>query len=67
MSARDHGVRALSGLAAIAVAVLIGAGSAGQIVLFAFAAAVLATSAIGFRPLYRLIRFDSRGRRPLPH
>jgi DUF2892 family protein len=36
-------------------------------VLFVVAAVMLATSAIGFCPLYRLIRFDSRGHRPLPH
>ena len=37
------------------------------IVLFALAAVLLATSAVGFCPLYRLFRFDSRGHEPLPH
>jgi hypothetical protein len=67
MSSLDRGLRALVGLAAIVVAVAIDAGSAAAIVLFVVAAVLLATSAAGFCPLYRLIRFDSRGRRPLPH
>jgi hypothetical protein len=67
MSALDPSLRTLVALAAIGMAVAIGAGSAGAIALFVFAAVMLATSAIGFRPLYRLLRFDSRGHRPLPH
>ena len=67
MSGLDRGLRALAALAAIVVAVAIGAGSAAGIVLFALAAVLLATSAVGFCPLYRLIRFDSRGHKPLPH
>ena len=45
----------------------IGAGSVAGIVLFVIAAVLLATSAVGFCALYRLIRFDSRGHRPLTH
>jgi Inner membrane protein YgaP-like, transmembrane domain len=65
MNSLDRGLRALIGLAAIAVAIAIGAGSVAGIVPFAFAAVPLATSVVGFCPLYRLIRFDSRGHRPL--
>ena len=67
MSSLDRGLRTLVALAAIGVAVATGAGSVAAIVLFALAAVLLATSAAGFCPLYRLIRFDSRGHRPLPH
>jgi Inner membrane protein YgaP-like, transmembrane domain len=67
MSTLDRGLRALAGFAAIGAAVAIGAGSVGGIVLFAFAAVLLATGAVGFCPLYRLIRFDGHGQRPLPH
>jgi hypothetical protein len=52
---------------AIVLAVLVGAGSIGGIALFALAAIMLATGAVGFCPLYALFRFDTRGRRPLPH
>jgi hypothetical protein len=40
---------------AIIAAVLVGAGSIGGIVLFALAAIMLATSAVGFCPLYTLL------------
>jgi Inner membrane protein YgaP-like, transmembrane domain len=53
--------------AAIIVAVVVGAGSLAGIVLFALAAIMLATSAIGFCPLYKLLHLDTRGRTPLPH
>ncbi|HLY94017.1 MAG TPA: DUF2892 domain-containing protein [Gaiellaceae bacterium] len=63
--------RALRGVviapAAIAIAFVVGAGSAGAIVLFALAAVMLATSAVGFCPLYRLLHLDGRGRTLLPH
>jgi hypothetical protein len=49
------------------LAVLVGAGSLGGILLFALAAIMLATGAVGFCPLYALFRLDTRGRRPLPH
>jgi hypothetical protein len=67
MSSLDRGLRALVALVAIGVAVATGAGSVAGIALFALAAVLLATSAVGFCPLYRLIHFDSRGHRPLPH
>ena len=67
MSNLDRALRALVGVVAIVVAVAIGAGSVAGIVLFVIAAVLLATSAVGFCALYRLIRFDSRGHRPLTH
>ena len=67
MSSLDRGLRSLAALAAIGGAVAIGAGSVAALVLFAVAAVMLATSAVRFCPLYRLLRFDSRGHRPLPH
>ena len=64
----DRGLRALVvAPAAVIAAVLVGAGSIGGVVLFAFAAVMLATSAVGFCPLYRLLHIDMSGRRPLPH
>jgi len=53
--------------AAIVIAFVIGAGSVAGIVLFVLAAVMLATSAVGFCPLYRLLHLDSRRRSPLPH
>jgi Inner membrane protein YgaP-like, transmembrane domain len=67
MSTLDRSLRAVIALAAIAAGVVIGAGSPLGIVLFAVAAVMVATSAIGFCPLYALLHFDSRGHRPLPH
>jgi hypothetical protein len=59
VSSLDRWLRAPVGLAASGVAFAISAGSVDGIVLFAFAAVVLATSAACFWPLYRLARFDS--------
>jgi hypothetical protein len=67
MSSLDRGLRAPAALVAIGVSVAIGAGSVAGIVLFALAAVLLATSAVGFCPLYALLHIDSRGHRPLPH
>lgn len=67
MTTVDRGLRVLVALVAAGVAVAVGAGSLTGIVLFALAAVLLATSAVGFCPLYRLIGLDSRGRRPLSH
>ena len=64
----DRRVRAfLVAPVVIVVAFLVGAGSVAGIVLFAVAAIMLATSAIGFCPLYALLHIDSRGRKPLAH
>ena len=68
MSTLDRSLRSfLVAPAAIVIAFVVGAGSAGGSVLFALAAVMLATSAVGFCPLYRLLRIDSRGRTLLPH
>ena len=68
MSTLDRALRSVVvAPAAIVIAVVVGAGSAGGIVLFVLGAVMLATSAAGFCPLYRLLRIDSRGRTLLPH
>ena len=51
----------------VIVALLVGAGTTLGIVLLAIAAVMLATSAVSFCPLYSLLRFDTRGRKPLAH
>ena len=48
--------------AAIVVAGVVGAGSVAGIILFALAAVMLATSAVGFCPLYRVFRINTRPR-----
>ena len=53
--------------AAIIVAIVVGTGSIAGIALFALAAIMLATSAIGFCPLYKLLHINARGHTPLPH
>jgi hypothetical protein len=45
---------------AIVVAVVVGIGSVAGIVLLALAAVMLATSAVGFCPLYRALGIDTR-------
>ena len=68
MNTTDRALRAfLVAPAAIVVAFLVGAGSIVGILLFALAAIMLATSAVGFCPLYRLLHIDTRGRTLLPH
>jgi p-aminobenzoyl-glutamate transporter AbgT len=68
MNNLDRGLRAfVVAPAAVIAAVLVGAGSAAGVVLIALAAVMLATSAVGFCPLYRLLRIDASRRRPLPH
>jgi len=68
MNNLDRGLRAfVVAPAAVIVALLVGAGSAAGVVLIALAAVMLATSAVGFCPLYRLLHIDMSGRRPLPH
>jgi Protein of unknown function (DUF2892) len=68
MSTLDRGLRAfVVAPGAVVFAFVVGAGSMGGIVLFALAAIMLATSAVGFCPLYRLFHIDTRGRMPLPH
>jgi hypothetical protein len=68
MNNLDRGLRAfVVAPAAVIAAVLVGAGSVGGVVLFALAAVMLATSAVGFCPLYALLHINTSGRRPLPH
>jgi Protein of unknown function (DUF2892) len=43
------------------------AGSIAGIVLFALAAIMLGTSAIGFCPLHTLFHFETRKHTPVPH
>ena len=64
----DRGLRAfVVAPAAFIAAVLVGAGSVGGILLFALAGVMLATSAVGFCPLYVLLHINTSGRRPLVH
>jgi DUF2892 family protein len=68
MSTLDRGLRSfLVAPGAIVIAFVVGAGSVAGIALFALAAVMLGTSALGFCPLYKLLHVDGRGRRPLPH
>ena len=68
MSNLDRGLRAfLVAPIAIVVAFVVGAGSILGIVLLAIAAVMLATSAIGYCPLYTLLHLNTRGPKPLPH
>ncbi len=68
MNNSDRALRTfLLALAAIVVAFVVGAGTIAGIVLFALVAIMIATSAIGFCPLYKLLHLDTRGRTPLPH
>ncbi len=52
---------------AIVVAIVVGAGSVAGIVLLVLAALMLATSAVGFCPLYKLIGLDTRSFRKVRH
>jgi len=61
----DRGLRAfVVAPAAFIAAVLVGAGSVVGIPLFALAGVMLATSAVGFCPLYVLVHINTSGRRP---
>ncbi len=68
MSNLDRGLRAfVVAPAAVIAAVLVGAGSVGGILVLVLAAVMLATSAVGFCPLYTLLHINTNGRRPLAH
>ena len=68
MSNLDRGLRTfVVAPAAVIAAVLVGAGSVGGVLLFVLAAVMLATSAVGFCPLYTLLHVKTSGRRPLAH
>ena len=67
MSNLDRGLRAfVVAPAAVIAAVLVGAGSVGGILLFALAGVMLATSAVGFCPLYTLLHINRGGHTPQP-
>ena len=67
MSNFDRVIRAGIAVVALVVAILVGAGSVGGIVLLVVTALMGVTAAVGACPLYALFHFDSRGRRPLLH
>jgi fatty acid desaturase len=67
MSNLDRAIRAGIAVTALVVAIIIGAGSTGGILLLVVTALMAATAAVGFCPLYAIFHFDSRGQRPLPH
>jgi len=54
LSGLDRVVRLVVAVVAAVLAFVVGAGSAGGIVLFVVAAIMLWTAAVGFCPLYRL-------------
>lgn len=63
MGTPDRIVRAVVGVAAVVAGILAGASSVLGIVAFVVAAVLLSTAAVGFCPVYRLLRFDTLGRR----
>jgi hypothetical protein len=68
MNILDRRARAfLVAPAAIVIGILIGPGSIGAIVVYAIAAIMLATSALGYCPLYSVFGRGSHGQPPLPH
>jgi hypothetical protein len=68
MNNLDRGLRAFV-VAPLAIigAVLFGPGSVVGVLLFALAAVMLGTSAVGFCALYRLLHINTSGRMPQPH
>lgn len=68
MSNLDRGLRTLVVAPVLIVAaILLGAESVAGIVLFGLAAIMLATSAIGFCPLYALFHIATRRHLPIAH
>lgn len=63
----DRVVRALIAVAALIVALVVGAGYVAGIVLLVVTALMGVTAAVGYCPLYSALHLDSRGRKPLPH
>ncbi len=53
----------------VVVALLVGAGSLGGVVLLVLAGVMLATSSVSFCPLYAVLHLSTRGSKPnpLPH
>ena len=68
MNILDRRVRTfLVAPAAVVIGILVGPGSIGAIVLYAIAAIMLATSAVGYCPLYSVFGRGSHSQPPLPH
>ena len=66
MNSLDRRVRALLvAPAAVVIGILVGPGSAVAIVLYAIAAIMLATSAIGYCPLYSALHLGRRSGGPV--
>ena len=66
MGTIDRIARVVLAAAAVVGAVLLGAGSVIGIVLLIVAAIMLATAAVGFCPLYKLLKLDTRSGRIAP-
>ena len=68
MSTIDRRIRGFVVMPLLVIAaLLVGAGTIFGIVLLVLAAVMLATSAVGFCPLYILFHINTRGAKPLPH
>jgi hypothetical protein len=60
-SSIDRIIRLVIGVGAAVVAVAVGAGSLGGLLLLLVATIMLGTAAVGFCPLYRLFGLSTRG------
>jgi hypothetical protein len=60
MSSTDRIVRLAAGAVLVAAALVVGIGSPGGVALAVVGAVMLATSAVGFCPLYRLLGLATR-------
>jgi hypothetical protein len=68
MSTIDRRIRGFVVMPLLVIAaLLVGAGTILGIVLLVLAAVMLATSAVGFCPLYILFHINTRAAKPLPH
>jgi hypothetical protein len=67
MNILDRRVRALFvAPAAVVIGILVGPAAVGSIFLYAVAAIMLATSAVGYCPLYSMLHLSGRAREPQP-
>ena len=68
MTILDRRLRALvAAPVALGVGIVVGRASVGSIVLYAVAAVMLATSAVGYCPLYSLFGMGGHHRQPQAH
>ncbi len=68
MSTLDRRIRGFAVVPLLVIAALIvGAGTILGIVFLVLAGVMVATSAVGFCPLYTLLHINTRGAKPLPH